>query len=233
GVPDLIAWMRERGLLGDLPADAPLDLAVIPRLMAGLHELALGYDATDLFEGGQARHVPFGEVLTVPQVAACPQHRARGFFRPVPGVAVDVPVPGPLARFSATPCPPPAPPPQAEVPPAEVLARWTAAQAGGVRPGHGGRAVDGGGAGRRPLEGLRVVDLTHVLAGPFATRVLADLGADIVKVQTDARAAGAHANDFPYFPMWNRSKRSFCLDMSRPGALDVLRRLVEQADVLI
>jgi crotonobetainyl-CoA:carnitine CoA-transferase CaiB-like acyl-CoA transferase len=77
------------------------------------------------------------------------------------------------------------------------------------------------------------VDFTHVLAGPFATRVLADLGADVVKVQTEEPAAGAHANDFPYFPMWNRSKRSLTLDMAAPGAVDALRRLVEQADVVI
>ncbi|MPY94702.1 MAG: hypothetical protein GEV08_17055 [Acidimicrobiia bacterium] len=232
GVPELIAWMQEHGLLTDLPADTPGDLALIPRLMEALHEFALGSDATELFEGGQARHVPFGEVLTVPQVAECPQHLHRGFFRPVAGAPPEVRLPGPLARFAGTPCPPPAPPPAAPVAASEVLERWGSA----ARPAAGGPGATGpGGPGRpgRPLEGLRVIDFTHVLAGPFATRALADLGADVVKVQTEVRAAGAHANDFPYFPMWNRSKRSLCLDMSRPGAADVLRRLVEQADVVI
>jgi crotonobetainyl-CoA:carnitine CoA-transferase CaiB-like acyl-CoA transferase len=201
--------------------------------MAALHEFALGFDATELFEGGQARHVPFGEVLTVPQVAESAQHLHRGFFRPVGGAPPAVRLPGPLARFEGTPCPPAQPPPQALAPVEEVRARWadlggsTAEAAGAAQ-----RPAEGPPAGR-PLEGIRVVDFTHVLAGPFATRVLADLGADIVKVQTESRSQGAHANDFPYFPMWNRSKRSLCLDMTREGAAEALRALVEQADVVI
>ena len=63
---------------------------------------------------------------------------------------------------------------------------------------------------------MRIVDFTHVLAGPFATRVLADLGAEVLKVQTDVRAQGAHGNPYPYFAMWNRSKSSITLNMSDP-----------------
>ena len=72
-----------------------------------------------------------------------------------------------------------------------------------------------------------------MLAGPFATRVLADLGADVIKVQTERRAAVPYANDFPYNVMWNRSKRSITLNMTDERALTVLQRLVEQADVVI
>ena len=226
GLPDLIAWMKSQGIGLDLPDEvaASEGLAMVPRLMTALREFALTVDAHDLFLGGQERHVPFGEVLTVPEVADCPQHRARGFFRPVQG-AEGITIPGPFARFTATPCPPPTPPPRSPTAPAEVLGRWPRDERAGVPPS--------GGAARLPLEGIRVVDFTHVLAGPFATRVLADLGADILKMQTEGRCAGAHANEFPYFGMWNRSKRSFCLDMSRPDALPTLRRLVEQADVVI
>ncbi len=83
----------------------------------------------------------------------------------------------------------------------------------------------------RPLEGLRVLDFTHVLAGPFATRVLGDLGADVVKVNSLARgpAAGAGA----YYIMWNRNKRSLALDMSKPEAIEICHRLCERTDIVI
>ena len=58
----------------------------------------------------------------------------------------------------------------------------------------------------RPLEGLRVLDFTHVLAGPFGTRVLGDLGADLVKVNSNARAVGVNDTLHPYYVMWNRNK---------------------------
>ncbi len=86
---------------------------------------------------------------------------------------------------------------------------------------------------RRPLEGIRILDFTHVLAGPFATRVLADMGADVVKVNSADRAAGANTPDSPYYTMWNRSKRALALDMKNPEAKALCRRLVASADVVI
>ena len=228
GVPALIAWMADRGHAPVLPDD-PREMAspaAVASFMAALRDFALEFDATEVFLGGQARHVPFGEVLPVPLAAECPQHLARGFFRPVAGAEDRVEVPGPLARFSATPCPPPAPPGSEAMTAAdEVLERWSTPASGGS-PGRSS-------TGSLPLAGVRIVDFTHVLAGPFATRVLADLGADVIKVQTERRARGPYANDFPYNVMWNRSKRSITLNMTDERALTVLQRLVEQADVVI
>ncbi len=62
---------------------------------------------------------------------------------------------------------------------------------------------------------------------------MADLGADVIRVQTDERSAGGSANDFPYNVLWARSKRSMQLQMKHPEATEVLRRLVEEADVVI
>ena len=84
-----------------------------------------------------------------------------------------------------------------------------------------------------PLAGLRVLDFTHVLAGPFATRILGDMGADVVKVNSTSRATGAQEPSNPYYLMWNRNKRALALDMSRDDARAVARRLAEQADVVI
>lgn len=227
GVPKLLAWMGECGHAPVLPEPTPApDVETLAALMTALHGFAGSMDATDLFRGGQSRHVPFGEVYTIPEVASCPQHVDRGFFRTVDG-ANRLRIPGPLARFSDTPCPPAAAPPTGPAKADTVRSRWTAsAAAPAPAPNDVARAA-------LPLAGLRIVDFSHVLAGPFATRVLADLGAHVIKVQTELRAVGTAANDFAYAGMWNRSKDSITLNMGAPGATDVLRTLVEQSDVLI
>ncbi|HET7473513.1 MAG TPA: CoA transferase, partial [Candidatus Limnocylindrales bacterium] len=96
-----------------------------------------------------------------------------------------------------------------------------------------------------PLAGIRVVDCSTVLAGPYATMVLADLGADVVKVEPPEGDATRG-----WGPPWlgteedgtrtaayalaiNRNKRSIRLDLRRPDGQEVLRRLLERADVLV
>jgi len=85
----------------------------------------------------------------------------------------------------------------------------------------------------RPLDGLRVLDFTHVLAGPFATRILADMGADVVKVNSQERALATNSPDSPYYVMWNRNKRALALDMKNDAAVALCRRLCATADVVI
>ncbi len=88
-------------------------------------------------------------------------------------------------------------------------------------------------AAKRPLDGLRILDFSHVLAGPFATRVLGDMGADVVKINSVSRAVGANDPAHPYYLMWNRNKRALALDMSNPDSRPLCRELCEQADVVI
>jgi crotonobetainyl-CoA:carnitine CoA-transferase CaiB-like acyl-CoA transferase len=88
-------------------------------------------------------------------------------------------------------------------------------------------------SGKRPLDGLKVLDFTHVLAGPFATRVLGDMGADVVKINSASRALAANDPAHPYYLMWNRNKRALALDMSNAESRAMCRQLCEQADVVI
>ena len=89
-------------------------------------------------------------------------------------------------------------------------------------------------SGPRPLDGVRVLDFTHVLAGPFGTRVLGDLGADVVKVSTAGRSQGVGSDPAqPYFAMWNRNKRALALDMATDEARRIALDLATRADVLI
>ena len=83
------------------------------------------------------------------------------------------------------------------------------------------------------LSGLRVLDFTWMLAGPFATRILADFGAEVIKVQSKKTATGAESNLGGYFNNWNRNKRSITLDMSHPEAEDLVLKLTKISDVVI
>jgi crotonobetainyl-CoA:carnitine CoA-transferase CaiB-like acyl-CoA transferase len=90
-----------------------------------------------------------------------------------------------------------------------------------------------------PLDGLKVIDLTRVLAGPFCTMLLGDMGADVIKIEEPA--AGDDARGWaPFVGPWsayflgvNRSKRSLTLDLKQSDAADVLRRLLASADVFV
>jgi CoA:oxalate CoA-transferase len=89
-----------------------------------------------------------------------------------------------------------------------------------------------------PLSGVRVVDLTRVLSGPFCTMLLADLGADVIKVEAPEgdpiRGQGAMRNHLSwYFAAFNRNKRSVRLDLRQQEGREVLARLIQGADVLV
>jgi crotonobetainyl-CoA:carnitine CoA-transferase CaiB-like acyl-CoA transferase len=104
----------------------------------------------------------------------------------------------------------------------EVLAGWSPRPAGSERNATGGSLA-------HPLQGIRVLDLGLAVAGPFGTQLLADLGAEVIKVS-------AIHDDF-----WmsnhiahccNRSKRSIAINLKDPDGIAILRELVEQADVV-
>jgi crotonobetainyl-CoA:carnitine CoA-transferase CaiB-like acyl-CoA transferase len=83
------------------------------------------------------------------------------------------------------------------------------------------------------LKGLRVLDFTRVLAGPYATRILGDFGAEVIKVQSKKTAVGAESNATGYFNHWHRNKRSITLDMSYPEAKGIVLELVKISDLVI
>ncbi len=92
-----------------------------------------------------------------------------------------------------------------------------------------------------PLSGLRVLDASRVLAGPFCGQLLADLGAEVIKLERPGAGDDTRAWGPPFFgPQLsayylcaNRSKRSFALDLSKPDGLKILHELIGKSDVLI
>ena len=236
-------------------------LLSVDEVMDAVRRWIAPQDAREVWWEAQERHVAFGGVLDIAEVCANPQFAHREFFADVvpPGrtaangslvsdgsmdagarsTAGAVTLPARLVRWSDSgrsgsvpPCPPAAEDTSLE----EILASW-AAPAGEARNGDvgslAGAASSGNDGDRRPLDGIRVADFTWVLAGPSATKLLGDLGADVIRIQSEERSTIVNSPDFPYYFVWNRSKRSATLDMKHPDALAAARRLIETCDVLI
>ena len=212
GFDDALAWK------GIEPAEV---LARIDEIMDGIRRWVADEDAMDIWWTAQDRQVAFGGVHDIPAVAEIPQFEHRGFFRELDAPR-GVTAPGRLVRFSGGDHESEAPA-DADTALDDLLTEWDAR----------GQRSPSDAPLERPLDGLRVADFTWVLAGPFAARMLGDLGADIVKIQTEERATIVNSPDFPYYFVWNRSKRSATLDIKHPDALGVVRRLIENCDVLI
>jgi crotonobetainyl-CoA:carnitine CoA-transferase CaiB-like acyl-CoA transferase len=91
----------------------------------------------------------------------------------------------------------------------------------------------------KPLSGIKVLDLSRVLAGPLCTLILADLGAEVVKVEPpwgdETRGWGPPflEGESAYFLSVNRGKRSLALDLKTQEGQEVVRRLAKEADILV
>lgn len=92
----------------------------------------------------------------------------------------------------------------------------------------------------RPLDGITVLDCTRVLAGPYCTMLLGDLGADVIKIEQPERGDETRAwgppfigGESPYFWTVNRNKRSLTLNLAAPEGCTIFRQLVAQSDILV
>jgi crotonobetainyl-CoA:carnitine CoA-transferase CaiB-like acyl-CoA transferase len=93
------------------------------------------------------------------------------------------------------------------------------------------------------LEGVRVLDFSQLLQGPYATQMLGDLGADVIKVERYGKGdlyremtffnQWIAGDESPCFMAWNRNKRSIALDMKKPGGREIILKLAREADVVV
>lgn len=94
-------------------------------------------------------------------------------------------------------------------------------------------------AGTLPLAGIRVLDLTQFLAGPYGTQILGDLGAEVIKLESPAgdwsRSLAPHfvGDDSCYYLAVNRNKESVVIDIKRPRGLELVKRLADRCDILM
>jgi len=235
-----IAWLAEENAHADLLDERYQNTVnareFYPPLMAALRAWVATKDVDVLFAEAQARHHAYGKVATVADVAANPQLAAREWWVDYPLPRGTVRGPGAPFHLSETPWQPPAP--------YRVAGADTDVFLGGVRGDRAGLPPSGRETSARhrgastsrtalPLAGLRVLDFTHVVSGPFATRILADLGADVVKVHSAVRDTGARGVTGTPFLVWNRNKRTLALNMSTVEGRATCHRLAAQADLLI
>lgn len=196
--------------------------------------------ADEVFHGLAQRRVVCGKVASPANLLADEHLAARGFFRTLhhPHLG-DLPFAGAPATLGRTGAVPPAPAPRTD----EKL--------GATEPDSPqveARVAGAGEAERLPLARVRIVDLTQAWIGPFAVMLLADLGADVVKVESHnrpdvwrrwvadpfpANENAAVENSSPLFNSVNRNKRSLCLDLKTAEGLDLLRRLIGEADCVL
>lgn len=227
----LCAFIGQPDLAEDPRFADPYDRYANADLLRPLLEVALAErSAADVFADAQEWRLPFGLVVSPAQILALEVHRAREFL-----VTVDQPDVGPQPtprlpfRMSATPCRPgPSPrrgqhrseelPPRASAPPQPTSVRTA------------------------PLAGVRIIDLTMFMSGPLVTLFCADLGAEVIKVESRQRFDGwRNAGRFEPKPWetahcfnWiNRTKRGITLNLADARGAALLRQLVASADALV
>jgi crotonobetainyl-CoA:carnitine CoA-transferase CaiB-like acyl-CoA transferase len=175
-------------------------------------------------------------VWTTGEVVSSPQLASRNYWEDVDhGELGSVRYPGAFAKFSAAPLEPLPTPPALGAHTDEVLA-------GPVRRPH--VVVKAAASAARPLEGVKILDFMWAMAGPAAARVLTDYGAEVIRVESVNKMDAArtlqpfrdNVTDPENSGLWNNmnaGKSGLALDMSRPGALDVVWDLIDWADVVL
>ncbi len=198
-----------------------------------------------LYEEGQQRRVLIGMVSTPQDIASSPQLAARGWWSDIEdaGRGRTLRYPGAPWLLHGTPATLRRPAPLLGEHNAEVLADLPArapAPAPAARP----TASNGHANGRRPLDGIKVLDLTWFGAGPIATRGLANLGADVIRVETAKRPDGLRVaqprppgttslNVSGYYNNFNAEKRSVTIDLTTERGHELGLELVRWADIMM
>ncbi len=215
------------------------DRAIDPWMMA--------HTAAEIIELGERVRVPIGPVIDALEVLDDPHFRAREFFVPLDGGSGPLVPRGPFLLGGAAAAPVIDSSVAGVLPSLDGVAGWRARQTISGGASESSASIDG------PLQGVRVLDLTRVWAGPLATRILGDLGADVIRVEAawargpatrPARIARlSHlypendAGKRPFnrsaaFNKMNRNKRSVTLELNDPEALRIFEELVERSDVV-
>jgi crotonobetainyl-CoA:carnitine CoA-transferase CaiB-like acyl-CoA transferase len=193
----------------------------------------------DISGEGRRRGINACVLATPADVLLDPHLRDRSFWAERDGLRYP-------SRFAALrPGPPPSAAPDAPAsPPHSAALHAPASPAPSVALRPPASRLASGAARPGPLAGVRVLDFSWALVGSITTKVLGDLGAEVIKIESrgrpclsrlDVQVAASRAGDFddkPWFAHLNTSKRSVALDMKRPGALELLQPLIDWADVI-
>jgi crotonobetainyl-CoA:carnitine CoA-transferase CaiB-like acyl-CoA transferase len=235
----LIEWVNAEGKAQDLLEPVWQDFNHrrdhCVHLFDVLDEWAKEYRVAELVEGAQLRRLPYAAVLPPEALRHAPQLQQRGFFTPVrhEELGKTFTYPGAPYVFSRTPWRIRRRPPFVGEHNHEVLAEIEGSKiqrAGGSRV----RSIERASQGQKPLplDGIRVIDFTWAVAGPVASRILADHGAEVIKIERrDALELGARRGGFS--GNLNRNKQSIVINMSSARGIELAKELIATADVVV
>ena len=259
----LLSWIQEHGActMEDVQIDWGLRIAGMVagteapdayiELCDKIESFTLQYTKQELFEEGLKKGVYIAPTLDIPALLEEPQFQAREFWHQLEiekgdGTGQTVSAPGMFAKFSQTPINPPGAPQAIKL--TEIAHRnMSNVSSAGNQDDHEKAQISEPAAttspSSLPLKGLKVLDFMWVIAGPVFTRVLADYGATVIKVESSkrmeaARAAPGFKNGLPGvesgipFANFNAGKLGVTIDPANPVGLEVIHDLVRWADVV-
>ncbi len=206
-------------------------------------ELTARFTVAEVYHEGQRRHLAFTPVRTADAVVRDEHLAARGFFVPVPQAdGTTLTLAGPPYRFAATPWAIRRAAPAVDEAAGAILPRACADDV----PRRAQRSTESGAPGAGALDGVRVLELTVAMAGPWIGRFMAACGAEVIRVESrrhpdvvrlyvppNAPERGTDPQGSPWFTDWNAGKRFVALDLERPEAVALCRRLAACSDVVI
>ncbi len=258
---NLMEWVHEEGFCDEATRDKDWityandlfagtePIAEYDRVKACVGDFLATKTKDELLAASFERRVLIAPVTTAADVVNSEQWAAREFWDDVETPAGTVRFPGPFAKFMGTPRPNLPAAPQVGAHTEEVLrapARTLEPLPDPVQPepARSGTGEPEATGGRLPLEGLKVADFMWVFAGPFASRMLADLGAEVVRVEStqalDALRTAGNFQDDNTDPDWalqfsniNAGKLGMTLDLGSPDARDLVHDLVRWGDVTL
>ena len=223
----------------------PLERMRLGRELKPIFEEAVrGRTPEEVFHEAQEWRIPFGLIPTLQDAFDLPPHRERGFF-----AAFDHPRAGPV-RMPGIPFLVDGERPRSTRPPLlgehndAIFSGLPAVDTADTRGAAGAsEAPPGAGKTARPLEGVRIIDLSMFMSGPLATLCLADAGADVIKVESVQRIDGWRASSVeggqphwersPAFNWINRNKRGITLNLTDARGVALLNRLIAGADAVV
>ncbi|MDH3683397.1 MAG: CoA transferase, partial [Acidimicrobiia bacterium] len=241
----LFQWMDQEGMcpgefrdvdwvgFGTQLTSDPEAPAVLSRGAEVINAFTKTKTKAELLAGALERNLLLAPITTTRELLDLDHLSERQYWRNIDGVAF----PGPIARPEATPLVTDVGPPKLGEHTSDVLA--SAAERVPAIPADAteDRAGD-------PLAGVKVIDMTWAIAGPYTSRIMGDFGADVIRIESETkpcimRGAGPFMNNEPgaenslSYHTVNASKMSLAIDLGQPDSIPIIEQLVAWADVLI
>ena len=228
-VESLFEWMDNDALKDDIWKDRDFRRDNSDVLSALVSEFSEGFNKMDFYKEAQRRHIPASPLMTIKDLLEDDHLRVRDYFVSLEHPAVgQYEIPGAPFRMGESPWHIYRPAPLLSEHTEDVIKEWSESP----RKETPSAAPPEGAEPPLPLKGLRVLDFSRVWAGPFMTRYMAELGAEVLKVESHmlpdrGQAQGAFSFNFAEI---QRGKRSITLNMAHKEGIALVEKLIRECD---